>query len=97
MASASRNTRLLPPLAGFSRKVPISALVPGTRTGNDARHKDITEVQKLIIYTVTVVQRFARDLRPSILDDHGLTPALASFLDHFTESTGIPTQFSLPN
>jgi signal transduction histidine kinase len=72
----------------------LSALAPGSRNGTETRHKEIAEVQKLIVHAVTVVQRFARDLRPSMLDDLGLTPALASFLDHFSESTRISTRMT---
>lgn len=35
------------------------------------------------------VRRISRDLRPSVLDDHGLAPALESLADEFSERTGI--------
>ena len=35
------------------------------------------------------VHRFARELRPAVLDDLGLIPALHSFMKSFTEETGI--------
>jgi len=39
--------------------------------------------------SVNIVHRFARDLRPTVLDDLGLVPALESFLKGFTQDTGI--------
>jgi two-component system, NarL family, sensor histidine kinase UhpB len=35
----------------------------------------------------------ARQLRPTALDDHGLVPALASQVAHFSERTGIRARF----
>jgi len=35
------------------------------------------------------VHRFARELRPAVLDDLGLIPALHSFLKNFTARTGV--------
>jgi two-component system sensor histidine kinase DegS len=37
------------------------------------------------------VHRFARELRPAVLDDLGLIPALHSFMKNFTERTGVHT------
>ena len=39
--------------------------------------------------SVDKVHRFARELRPAVLDDLGLIPALHSFMKSFTEETGI--------
>jgi signal transduction histidine kinase len=38
---------------------------------------------------VDSVHRFARELRPAMLDDLGLIPALQTFLKAFTQKTGI--------
>jgi signal transduction histidine kinase len=38
--------------------------------------------------SVNIVHQFARELRPAVLDDLGLIPALHSFLKHFTAQTG---------
>jgi signal transduction histidine kinase len=42
--------------------------------------------------SVEIVHQFARELRPALLDDLGLIPALHSFMKHFTAHTGIRTQ-----
>ncbi len=43
---------------------------------------------------ITEVRRISRDLRPGVLDDLGLGPALKSLTDDFRDRTGIETEFS---
>lgn len=43
---------------------------------------------------ITEVRRISRDLRPGVLDDLGLGPALKALTDDFRERTGIETEFS---
>ncbi|MEX0319091.1 MAG: cache domain-containing protein [Ruegeria sp.] len=43
---------------------------------------------------ITEVRRISRDLRPGVLDDLGLGPALKALTDDFSERTGIETQFT---
>ncbi|KIC44099.1 histidine kinase [Ruegeria sp. ANG-S4] len=43
---------------------------------------------------ITEVRRISRDLRPGVLDDLGLGPALKALTDDFSERTGIETEFS---
>lgn len=52
-------------------------------------HRRIAMTQRVIERSVEVVHRFARDLRPTLLDDLGLIPALKSYLTSFMERTGI--------
>ena len=40
--------------------------------------------------SVDIVHQFARDLRPAVLDDLGLIPALHSFVKNFSKRTRIP-------
>jgi signal transduction histidine kinase len=49
----------------------------------------ITSTQRLVEKSVDIVHRFARELRPTVLDDLGLIPALRSFLKDYTENTGV--------
>jgi signal transduction histidine kinase len=51
--------------------------------------KKITSTQRLVEKSVDIVHRFARELRPTLLDDLGLIPALQSFMKSFMEDTGI--------
>ena len=43
---------------------------------------------------MTIVHRFARELRPTVLDDLGLIPALQSFIKDFTKRTNIRIHFT---
>jgi two-component system NarL family sensor kinase len=43
---------------------------------------------------ITEVRRISRDLRPGVLDDLGLGPALKALTDDFAARTGIETRFS---
>ena len=52
-------------------------------------HKKIATTQLLVLKSVEIVHRFARDLRPTVLDDLGLIPALKSHLNGVREETGL--------
>jgi signal transduction histidine kinase len=56
--------------------------------------KKITRTQRLVEKSVNIVHRFARELRPTVLDDLGLIPALHSFMKEFTKRTGIHIHFT---
>lgn len=45
-------------------------------------------------HSVKIVHRFARELRPTVLDDLGLIPALHTFMKRFREETGIQVSLS---
>jgi len=51
--------------------------------------------QVLLERSMTLVHRFARDLRPAQLDDLGLTPALRSLVTDFTKRTQIPIRVTV--
>jgi signal transduction histidine kinase len=52
-------------------------------------HKKIATTQRLVLKSVEIVHRFARDLRPTVLDDLGLIPALQSYLKIVREESGL--------
>jgi PAS domain S-box-containing protein len=56
--------------------------------------QNIARTQKLVEKSVELVHQFARDLRPAVLDDLGLIPALHSVLKGFTARTGIHSHFT---
>lgn len=51
--------------------------------------RSIASTQRLVEKSVEIVHQFARELRPAVLDDLGLIPALQSFLKSFTARTGV--------
>jgi signal transduction histidine kinase len=50
----------------------------------------IAGTQRLVQKSVKIVHRFARRLRPALLDDLGLIPALSSFINGMHERTKLP-------
>ena len=71
-------------------------VIAQTLTGINIRlaTQNIARTQKLVEKSVELVHQFARDLRPAVLDDLGLIPALHSFLKGFTARTGIHSHFT---
>ncbi|MEO7934103.1 MAG: ATP-binding protein [Chthoniobacterales bacterium] len=72
-------------LATFTKEVTINT------QGLKAK---IALTQKLVEKSVNIVHRFARDLRPTLLDDLGLIPALHSYLKDFTKRTKVLVAFT---
>jgi two-component system, NarL family, sensor histidine kinase DegS len=52
------------------------------------------DMRRLLDQTMETVHRFARELRPMMLDELGLLPALRSYLRAFTGRTGIRAGFA---
>ncbi len=70
--------------------VRLSALMMDSAAIKPAALQDaITVTQRLVEQSVDAVHRFARDLRPTMLDDLGLIPALRAHLHDYMETTGI--------
>ncbi|MGD1019232.1 MAG: hypothetical protein ABSA12_07915 [Verrucomicrobiia bacterium] len=44
---------------------------------------------------MSIIHRFARKLRPTLLDDLGLIPALHLFMKGFTKRTGLRIRFAV--
>jgi signal transduction histidine kinase len=51
--------------------------------------RSIASTQLLVEESVNIVHQFARELRPAVLDDLGLIPALHSFVKSFATRTGL--------
>jgi signal transduction histidine kinase len=56
--------------------------------------RNIARTQKLVEHSVNIVHRFARELRPTVLDDLGLIPALHTFMKGFRKQTGMRVSLS---
>jgi signal transduction histidine kinase len=54
----------------------------------------IAQTQHSVEASVRIVREFARELRPSVLDDLGLIASLKSFFKEFTERSGVRVRFS---
>jgi len=53
----------------------------------------IAETQRLLEQTMETVHRFAHELRPAMLDELGLLPALRSYVKNFASRTGLRVHF----
>jgi PAS domain S-box-containing protein len=74
-------------LAGIN--VRLAALKTNASVNIKDLERNIKCTQQLVQESVEIVQRFARELRPTVLDDVGLIPALHTFMKSFREKTGI--------
>jgi signal transduction histidine kinase len=78
-------------LAGIN--VYLAALKVESTVNSKTLGRNIARTQKLVEKSVDIVHRFARELRPTVLDDLGIIPALHSFMKGFTKRTRIKIQF----
>lgn len=62
-----------------SINVQLAALGKGATLGHLGMKAEIARTQRLVETSVNAVHRFARELRPAVLDDLGLIPALHAF------------------
>jgi signal transduction histidine kinase len=72
--------------------VRLAALAARASADTRALHQKIRTTQRLVEKSVDMIHQFARDLRPAVLDDLGLVPALRSCLKRFAEQTGVHTR-----
>ena len=79
-------------LTGINVHLASLKLESGDSRKSIARHIDST--QRLVEKSVDIVHQFARDLRPTLLDDLGLIPALHAYLKAFNKRTGLKVGFT---
>jgi signal transduction histidine kinase len=65
--------------------VELAALGKGASLGLRALKAKIARTQRLVEKSVNAVHRFARELRPAVLDDLGLIPALHAYMKTLAE------------
>ncbi|MHC1765705.1 MAG: ATP-binding protein [Verrucomicrobiia bacterium] len=74
--------------------VHLTALTQQQTVNRKQLNQEIASTLRLVEESVDTVHRFARELRPTLLDDLGLIPALYSFMKDFTKRTGIRTSLT---
>lgn len=82
----ARKTFGVPPSGGSSGQERLKAEL-------QTAEQQIAEAQKLVEQTMEAVHRFARELRPAMLDDLGLAAALRSHVQGFAERTKLSIAF----
>jgi len=79
-------------LAGIN--VRLAVLRSQSAASAEDFHKKIEFTERLVEQSVETVDRFASHLRPVVLDDIGLIPALKTVIDSFTTHYGIPVKMT---
>ncbi len=69
--------------------VQLASLAKETGANPKGFDRNIARTRRLVEKSVDIVHQFARELRPAVLDDLGLVPALHSFMKDFTARTGV--------
>jgi len=72
----------------------LASLTLQTQSNSKDIQKKIALTQRLVEKSVNVVHRFACDLRPTVLDDLGLIPALKAYLKEFMKSSNMKSSFT---
>ena len=78
---------VLQTLVGIS--VHLTSLSPKPADNPTSLRRKIAQTQLLVEKSLAMVHRFAVELRPTVLDDLGLIPALHTFLKDFMKRTGV--------
>jgi len=78
----------------ISINVELSALSKGTSDGLRVLKTKIGRTQRLVENSVNAVHRFARELRPAVLDDLGLIPALHAYSRNLAERKKLKIQMT---
>ena len=74
--------------------VELSALGRGASSGLDKLKAKIARTRRLVENSVNAVHRFARELRPAVLDDFGLIPALHAYSKSLAERKKIKIEMT---
>ncbi len=75
--------------------VRLDALTQRDSGAPPALLQKVARTHKLVEQSVETIHRFARELRPTMLDDLGLIPALRAYLKKFMDDTGIRASFKV--
>ena len=78
---------VLQTLVGIS--VHLASLTPKPADNPTSLRRKIAQTQLLVEKSLATVHRFAVELRPTVLDDLGLIPALHTFMKDFMKRTGV--------
>jgi signal transduction histidine kinase len=74
--------------------VSLATLKKEAASNTRGLEQNIARTQLLVDRSVSIVHQFARELRPTVLDDLGLIPALHTFMKNFRKETGIRVSLS---
>ena len=92
MISRELHDQIAQTLTGIN--IRLASLKTESTLNTKGLQKKISSTQRLVEKSVDIVHRFARALRPTVLDDLGLIPALHSFMKSFAKHTGVRTSLT---
>ncbi len=72
----------------------LSALKKTANLNTKDLDRSITRTQLLVVKSVDIIHRFARELRPAVLDDLGLIPALHAYMKAIAGRSGFRAQLN---
>jgi PAS domain S-box-containing protein len=72
--------------------VQLTALAKGATINTKGLDRSIARTRQMVEKSVDIVHEFARELRPTVLDDLGLIPALHAFVKTFSKRTRLHVQ-----
>jgi signal transduction histidine kinase len=75
--------------------VQLAALKAEAMVNVKGLQKKIARTQRMVEKSVDIVHRFARELRPTVLDDLGLIPALHSFVKGFSKQSRVHVRLTV--
>ena len=75
--------------------ISLATLTKEATVNTSSLKKKIVSTQQLVEKSMKIVHRFARELRPMLLDELGLIPALHSYMKNFTKRTGVHIRFTV--
>jgi len=76
-------------------KMDVTWIREHVRAGDSPVAKKLSDIETLLDGTVAATRRISADLRPLMLDDLGLVPAVEWLVQKFTERNGIPCELEL--
>ena len=79
-------------LTGITVRLAALKIQANANTGSVTRK--ISSAQRLVEKSVAAVHRFARELRPAMLDDLGLIPALTTYMKEIRKRAGLQIRFT---
>ena len=82
-------------LAGVN--IRLATLKNESTIHNKSVRRNIASTQQLVEKSMRTIHQFARELRPAVLDDVGLIPALQSYVKDFVRRTRIPIRLKVVN
>ena len=77
--------------------VELGVLSQGAGDGSPDLQQKIARTQQVVAQSIDTVHRFARDLRPAVLDDFGLVPALRTFCGNLAGRAKLKVRLTASN